>query len=85
MSSPLIDWAKGIEQKFESAANKIPTPGYKSPSSKTEADPGMVKEANEAFRKDAERKRGTTMKSSPTSGATKAARKPAKRKAGKGK
>lgn len=47
MSSPLVDWGKSLESKFESAVSKIPTPGYRP--SKQEADPGMVKDAMQTY------------------------------------
>jgi hypothetical protein len=58
MSSPLVDWAKSVEGKFESAVDKIPTPGRKS-ATKTDTSwhDKEVADANESFRK-----RGTTMK-----------------------
>lgn len=46
MSSPLVDWASGLMNKYRNADTK-----------RQEADPGMVKEANESFRKADSRKK----------------------------
>lgn len=63
MGSPLIDYAKSLEQKFESALGKVPTPGYKSRQKKYEADPGMVKEATDSFvKKDEDDKKAAAKK-----------------------
>ena len=38
MSSPLVDWADGLMRRYKNADTR-----------KQEADPGMVKEANDSF------------------------------------
>lgn len=48
-SNPLVDGAKRLEQGFESAVSRIPTPGHTPAKSNTEADPDAVKAANKTF------------------------------------